>query len=150
LLQTLENNISQVIDKRQIAPATEIENEISTRQNELLALTRTFNRTAEDFETDERLASVIEYLRSELSLSHKLEENINLSTFGMNEISAILGNTFETFDDDLFIDLIDKVLIREHTERTMKKLPPFKWLDKTKHTALFIFKCGIEAEEPMN
>jgi hypothetical protein len=81
----------------------------------------------------------------------------------MNEISAILGNTFETFDDDLFIDLIDKALIREHTERAMKKLLPFKLLDKTKHTALFIFKCGIcasampdtrfaciEIEEPIN
>lgn len=132
-INLLQDNIKEVLSQNRINDLGAIKKELRLKESEILQLTKQAN-TKQGVNSNEeqkalRIIEEIKNLQSNITKIEEAKETHNLLKIRLKELKQILNDTFETFNKDVFLALVDKILVI-----TNKRIR-------------FIFKCGIQIEQ---
>ena len=104
--------------------------ELASKQEELLKLTTKATKpTIEEQTRSSQIITEIKDLKEKIEIAQKNTDNISIIDYRLKEIDKMLNGVYTVFDKDICKNLIDKIIIKD------------------KHTATYVFKCGIALDQ---
>jgi len=130
IVKKVKNNIDTMIQKPNIETLESMRLELASKQEELLKLTTKATKpTIEEQTRSSQIITEIKDLKEKIEIAQKNTDNISIIDYRLKEIDKMLNGVYTVFDKDICKNLIDKIIIKD------------------KHTATYVFKCGIALDQ---
>lgn len=130
IIQKVKDNINTVISKPDIDTLESIQARLAERQQELLKLTTKATKpTEEENDKSSHLIGEIKDLQEQIEIARKNTDNISIISYRLKEIDSMLNRVYTEFNKEICKNLIEKIIIKD------------------KHTATYVFKCGVAIDQ---
>ena len=131
LLNMIVNNAREVIDQPNVYTINDLTENLSQKQEELVVLSQKYSIRPTE-EQQNQVSNLIEEIRSiqeQMEIIRQKNNSICILDYRLNEIKTVLKGVYNTFHKDICKALLEKVVIKD------------------KHSATYVFKCGIAIEQ---
>ncbi len=130
IIERVRQNINTVIEKPDFESLENMIESLENKQQELVLLsTRTSKPTEAESAKSAQLVAEIKALQEQIQIAKHKTDNVSILQYRMKEIDKMLKGTYTTFDKNICKNLLEKIIIKD------------------KHTATYIFKCGIAIDQ---
>ncbi len=130
IIEKVKNNINTVINVPDIETLESMQNNLIKKQEELVNLTINTSKATDDIQAkSSEIIAQIKDLKEKIEIAQKKTDNISIINYRIKEIDKVLNGVYTTFDKEICKNLIEKIIIKD------------------KHTATYVFKCGIALDQ---
>ena len=130
IIDRVKQNINTVINQENISTIEQLKTELENKQQELLKLaTHTNKPTAEQQAKSSQIVAEIKDLNERIDMVKSNTDNISIISYRLKEIDKMLNGVYTEFNKDICKNLVEKIIIKD------------------KHTATYVFKCGIAIDQ---
>ena len=130
IIDRVKQNINTVINQENISTVEQLKTELENKQQELLKLaTHTIKPTAEQQAKSSQIVAEIKDLNERIDMVKNNTDNISIISYRLKEIDKMLNGVYTEFNKDICKNLVEKIIIKD------------------KHTATYVFKCGIAIDQ---
>lgn len=130
IIARVKANINTVVKKPDIDTLEKLIQSLESKQKELVRVTtRTIKPTEEEQGRTSQLISEIQDLNEKIEYAKNNTDSISIISYRLKEIDKILNGVYTEFNKEICKNIIEKIIIKD------------------KHTATYVFKCGIAIDQ---
>lgn len=130
ILSKIKQNINTIIETPNLTTLESLVRQLEKSRKELLELSVSATKPSiEQQENSIKLINEIKDLQEKIEIAKRNTDSISILEYRLTEIRKVLNGTYNEFNKELCKALIEKIVIKD------------------KHTATYVFKCGIALEQ---
>lgn len=132
ILTRVRENINTVVNKQDADTLANLLQSLELKQKELVKITTQAAKPNEEEQTKtSQLITEIKDISEKIEMAKKNTDNISIISYRLKEIDKMLKGVYTEFNKDICKNLIEKIIIKD------------------KHTATYIFKCGVALDQTL-